>query len=320
MNASISAPVGLGLKARNVPADVRVVQELLNGVGEAEGGPKVGLKVDGICGSKTTGAIQQFQLKHFGWKLADGRVDPNGPTLAKLNQLSKGTTIIPGVGVCVLVSASPIDVAGPVALRAVAFVPSAAATDNEVMGRAFQESRRTLRLARNALANLQQGFANEKQGKPLTDFQKRVLLSVSRWLKVARSDTPTARAQAGIVVQRAINLMDRNLNVKTSTRGDPPLRRVSDNFHAAVDGNPDNGVNCGELFFTVDGPNCRRDVMTHECFHFVGIHHAGGPVMGPTVRSRIVTSDQALDSADNLAQLVAEIMNGRTDACTRPND
>lgn len=183
MNATISAPVGLGPKARHLSSDVRVVQDLLNGVGAADGGPKVKLVVDGFCGSRTTGAIQPFQLK-----------------------------------------------------------------------------------------------------------QKNVLISVGRWLKVDTSSTPTARAQAASVVQRAINLMDRNLHVKTSTGGDPPLRRVSDTFHAAVDfGKPDNGVNCGDKFFTVDGPNCRRDVVTHEFFHFVGVHHGNGgaSLSGPTVRRTI---------------------------------
>jgi len=45
------------------------------------------LKVDSICGEKTKKAIQMFQLKHFGWKLADGRVDPYKQTIAKLNEL-----------------------------------------------------------------------------------------------------------------------------------------------------------------------------------------------------------------------------------------
>ena len=88
MAVTISAPVGMGPKAANRLVDVRTIQHLLNGIKPSEGGPQPLLVVDGLCGKKTESAVQQFQLKHFGWKLADGRVDPGGQTLALMNQLS----------------------------------------------------------------------------------------------------------------------------------------------------------------------------------------------------------------------------------------
>ena len=116
-----------------------------------------------------------------------------------------------------------------------------------------------------------------------------------------------------------MDLLQRSLAVRTSKGGDPEMRRTATSAHAETFGNPDVGVHCGEPFFTVDGPNCRRDVITHEFLHFVGVDHGGGPLGGPTIRHNILTTMQALDSADNLAQLVAEITtpNGRTDACAR---
>lgn len=84
MARTISNSVGR-MGGKNAPQDVVTVQQLLNQVPVGEGGPVPGLDVDGLCGTKTTTAIQKFQLKHFGWSGADGRVDPNGPTLAKLN-------------------------------------------------------------------------------------------------------------------------------------------------------------------------------------------------------------------------------------------
>lgn len=81
----ISMPVGE--RGRNIPDDVSTIQDALNRVQPADGGPKLPLKVDGICGPKTKGAIQTFQLKHFGWKGADSRIEPGKQTLAKLNQL-----------------------------------------------------------------------------------------------------------------------------------------------------------------------------------------------------------------------------------------
>jgi hypothetical protein len=76
--------------AKNLRDDTKTVQELLNNVPAAEGGPVPLLETTtGVCGQLTISAIQKFQLKHFGWKGADGRVDPDGPTLHKLNQFDK---------------------------------------------------------------------------------------------------------------------------------------------------------------------------------------------------------------------------------------
>jgi Putative peptidoglycan binding domain len=86
MDRSIQQPVGDGIKARNLYDDVVTIQELLNDISIENGGPNPPLKVDGVCGHKTKTAIQNFQLKHFGWKLADARVDPGGATLKKMNQ------------------------------------------------------------------------------------------------------------------------------------------------------------------------------------------------------------------------------------------
>ena len=70
----------------NHTEDVRKVQHALNKVPKRAGGPAKPLDPDGKCGSKTIEAIQLFQIKHFGWKGADGRVDVNGPTHLKLNE------------------------------------------------------------------------------------------------------------------------------------------------------------------------------------------------------------------------------------------
>lgn len=85
MARTITASVGR-MGGVNRPQDVRTVQELLNKVPAASGGPTPLLAVDGLCGPKTTNAIQRFQVQHFGWSGADGRVDPGGRTLRKLNE------------------------------------------------------------------------------------------------------------------------------------------------------------------------------------------------------------------------------------------
>ena len=85
MARTISASVGR-MGGVNRPPDVKTVQELLNQVPVSDGGPRTPLIENGLCGQDTIDAIQKFQLHHFGWRGADGRVDPGGPTLRKLNE------------------------------------------------------------------------------------------------------------------------------------------------------------------------------------------------------------------------------------------
>jgi hypothetical protein len=77
--ASITRSVGFG--GVNLPGDTRTVQELLNDARADTGLPPI--KVDGLVGPETIGAIRQFQQSRLGF--ADGRVDPGGPTLQALN-------------------------------------------------------------------------------------------------------------------------------------------------------------------------------------------------------------------------------------------
>jgi hypothetical protein len=76
----------VGNLGRNLHDDVVAVQEMLNDVPMAEGGSYTKLKVDGACRDRTIGAIQKFQLHHFGWSGADGLVEPQKQTHRKLNE------------------------------------------------------------------------------------------------------------------------------------------------------------------------------------------------------------------------------------------
>ena len=84
---SIDLPVGQGPKAKNLNPDVRTIQQALNKISIAQGGPKVALVVDGKCGPKTNKAITDFQLRQFGIKGADGLIEPGKQTINRLNQL-----------------------------------------------------------------------------------------------------------------------------------------------------------------------------------------------------------------------------------------
>ncbi len=87
----ISASVGAG--GVNRKDDARTVQDLLNGVPSAQGGPLTHLAVDGLPWAKTIAAIKRFQQVQLGHKWPDGRVDPGGETLRRLNDFDAGPKI-----------------------------------------------------------------------------------------------------------------------------------------------------------------------------------------------------------------------------------
>jgi peptidoglycan hydrolase-like protein with peptidoglycan-binding domain len=92
----IQRSVGLG--GANQPADVRIVQKLINAVPAAKGGPSPALAVDGLCGPFTCAAISRFQAKNIG--SADGRIDPGQRTqqvlLALLDALGLLAALLSG--------------------------------------------------------------------------------------------------------------------------------------------------------------------------------------------------------------------------------
>lgn len=86
---AITKPVGQGPLARNLPEDVRTIQDALNQVtakGET-GGPMPPLVVDGLIGPKTNGAIVKFQRERVKTINPDGLVEPGKQTILKLNEI-----------------------------------------------------------------------------------------------------------------------------------------------------------------------------------------------------------------------------------------
>ncbi len=83
---SITSSVGKG--GSNKSSDVKRIQALINQCMQLLA-PLKPLKVDGLIGNKTITAITEFQRKVVGMRLPDGRVDPGGNTLGKMNKSSK---------------------------------------------------------------------------------------------------------------------------------------------------------------------------------------------------------------------------------------
>lgn len=100
--ASATAPLviqfSVGVGGKNQPADVSRIQDALNRVPPTQGGPAPPLAVDSWIGPKTNAAIHKFQVFHFGAAKADGRVDPNQYTIAKLREFQTASTPTPAPG------------------------------------------------------------------------------------------------------------------------------------------------------------------------------------------------------------------------------
>jgi hypothetical protein len=81
--------VGQGPLARNLPDDVKTIQEALNQVTVKglPGGPIPFLVVDGVKGPKTQAAILKFQQVQVKSINPDGLVEPGGKTILRLNEL-----------------------------------------------------------------------------------------------------------------------------------------------------------------------------------------------------------------------------------------
>jgi hypothetical protein len=186
-------------------------------------------------------------------------------------------------------------------------------SDAEIMQQAFRDSQFTVGVAVPILDGLIVGIT----AKNLTPQDKRAFDAVVRWLKVDRNNP----AAAVPWISRASRLLLRVVGIKTSAGADPPLTRSPDDSFGLADvGVVDNGIRCGEAFFKQAGPRCRRDVITHESLHLLGVNHGGQPLNKADDPRLVKTTAQALDDANSLAQLVAQLTTpgGKTGACEPP--
>lgn len=86
----IRTAVGTQPGAMNNSGDVEIVQRLLNEYAAVAGFQT--LPVNGLMSKQLINAIKSFQMKVVGLNVPDGRVDPNGVTLRKLNEHSPKAT------------------------------------------------------------------------------------------------------------------------------------------------------------------------------------------------------------------------------------
>lgn len=283
------------------------------------------IRADGAYGPGTAAAVLAYKRKRnivnpAYQTTADDIVGKM--TVAAMDKELRAREIVPDRNTCTLYFAVPPDAGGhrvssnTVGLGLVA-VGSGGPSDADVMAEALRFSRQCLRDARGDLMSVSGSLT---RSEPLVPAQEKTFSSAIKWLNLNRSDTAACVTH----LNTATDLMLKNLNVKTSSGGAVVMtRNPGAGYWGETYGNPDLGFKAGDPFFDRGGPNCRRDVVTHEWFHLVGVKHGGGALASATIRSAITTPAQALDSADNLAQLVAELRTFKspnTDACSRLRD
>jgi hypothetical protein len=82
----VTITASVGANGKNRYEDVRTIQDALNQVPVTDGGPVPPLKVDGIVGPKTLGAIKKFQKQACGFQWPDGTVEVGRKTHQKLRE------------------------------------------------------------------------------------------------------------------------------------------------------------------------------------------------------------------------------------------
>ena len=147
-----------GMFSFDFPADVKIVQQLLNKHTHAT---EMWLVEDGVCGEKTHGAIRAFQRKVLAMRLPDGVVSNHGPTLAKLQTSSIRT----------MLSGPPVPAAPT--------MPNATLTDDD-----YKRAAATLGCevaAIKAVANVETaGNPFDSQGRPLILYERHIFSKLTR--------------------------------------------------------------------------------------------------------------------------------------------
>jgi hypothetical protein len=133
--------------------------------------------------------------------------------------------------------------------------------------------------------------------------------AVTHWLNVAQGDAAFLST-----VEKAQAIISKSLGIKTRVLRSPEGSTDCKQHPYAVSnvGIPVLNIRCCNAFFEA-GQECQADVIAHEYFHLAGLHHGEAP--GRSTTRAAMNTAQALNSADNMAQMVSEISRGTSDAC-----
>jgi len=182
-------------------------------------------------------------------------------------------------------------------------------THDDLIARALQASRSSVRWVEGRLGSLEQTINNATQldGVAQMNALAGIRANYSRDIAVVSDKLRTNRyplsSEFRNALEKAQRLIRRNLYEKglmidegTTGRCDPKLWGGGMPFAAATPWEPEPRISICAAWFSMN-ENLRRDVITHEFFHLVGL--IDKPV--------IVNTSDALGDANTMAQLVAYI-------------
>jgi Domain of unknown function (DUF4157) len=138
------------------------------------------------------------------------------------------------------------------------------------------------------------------------------LAAAQNWLHI---DAIARQAEFIQTLTRVAELMTRNITAANNPVRHPspdPCATLS-SFAWSTPGDPNDQITYCNSFFT-KGPQCRRNVVIHERFHLAGAHHGEDPSGKATTQAQRTTTE-ALDSADDLMDLVKDVMNQEIFVC-----
>ena len=138
------------------------------------------------------------------------------------------------------------------------------------------------------------------------------LAAAQNWLHI---DAIARQAEFIQTLTRVTELMTRNITAANNPVRHPspdPCATLS-SFAWSTPGDPNDRITYCDSFFK-KGPQCRRNVVIHERFHLAGAHHGEDP-SGKATTQALRTTAEALDSADDLMDLVKDVMNQEIFVC-----
>lgn len=260
---------------------------------------------DGIFGNETERVVRQFQ--------SDNELSADGiagrQTLGELDNRNDGAEPF-----------RPAKKKKRTKRKTPPVPPQPVLTDQQKIDQAQAQRQSTLVFAQFSLLGLQLGVQAGLSNDELNKSFGPSVAAVAKWLNLKLGAPDYVEK-----LRKAQELMGKNMALSTTP---PVIHQLPTGpasskgkvecavpAHAwSYTGEPAVGVMCCDPFFNTDGPLCRRDVLTHEYFHLVGLHHGEGSDGKSTSRDKM-TTDQALNSADNMAQLVSDLNATGTDAC-----
>ena len=287
----------------NLKDDSLKIQKLLNMIAPADGGPVpatpegLGLKEDGVCGSKTIAAIRTFQLRQGTGR--DGRVDPNGGTLKRMNEVpkiklqSRNASILAKVAMAMPSLIATADKANRGADQAMGYLRSGGSSGLGFGRRAYE------------MADLYFSFGNQPVTQTLAELDFiRTTYSRVRTVLMRRPDNMTGGSPLGVSIFTIDPLGEPYIAYSPTQTGDGEQ--------------PISEVHSGLIYLCERADGLAPDLLTHVLFHEL-IHFVDDETQGRSIDDSAKYREKAIKAphkmkirnADNFALFGTHLNIGR---------